>query len=263
MADAADAAEKALKVSIAQSVLRRFGSLTVNCYPHPFSHCQGLAAQDYRHVIAAVHSREARREIQMETPQILWDAGATQDGDFRVWRMMFGETECMYCKHPRSDDDLEIQKSAQLSKLLQLDRVLCLRKIKDHEPFTEAEAAAIAKLINRDHLDFAPPKPMQRFNDWEQEQCGKLKLPNIDDEVPIPFAPVMAGVLLAGEILKEQYFPQYVLDSRYSNTLMGQFMTRSRPFRMKPRDDCKFCNDAIYRKQFERRWANPTALLSK
>jgi hypothetical protein len=50
--------------------------------PRTFSSCGALTKDDYRHVVAAVHSREARRDIQMETPEILWDAGATQDGDF-------------------------------------------------------------------------------------------------------------------------------------------------------------------------------------
>jgi hypothetical protein len=100
----------------------------------------------------------------------------------------------------------------------------------------------------------AAPRPGQRFNDWEQEQCGKLALPEADDEVPIPFAPVMAGVLLAGEVVKQRCFPEHTLDSRYSNTLMGKFMVRSRPFRRTPRESCSFCHDPIYLSQHARRW---------
>ena len=36
-----------------------------------------LAPEDWERVVAAVHSREARRAIQMETPKMIWDAGAT------------------------------------------------------------------------------------------------------------------------------------------------------------------------------------------
>jgi hypothetical protein len=114
----------------------------------------------------------------------------------------------------------------RISKLLGLDRDLCRREIRNHEPFTEVEASSIATLIKDNGYEFATPRPGQRFNGWEQQQCGKLKLSEADDEVPIPFAPVMAGVLLAGEVVKERYFPEHVLDSRYSNTLMGKFMLR-------------------------------------
>ncbi|MBI4090734.1 MAG: ThiF family adenylyltransferase [Candidatus Komeilibacteria bacterium] len=254
IADALDVSNKAHKVAVAANILKRFSALQTACCSDPFSKCNGLTAEDYRYVVAAVHSREARRDIQMETPEVLWDAGATQDGEFRIWRMILGQTECMYCKHPPGEDDLEYQKAAQVAKLLGLDRDLCLGKIKNHDPFSEEECSAIAALVKRHGYEFDAPYPGQRFNDWEQEQCGKLKLANLDDEVPIPFAPVMAGVLLAGELIKQRYFPEYVLNSRYSNTLMGKFMTRTRPFRRTPRENCSFCHDPIYLSQYRRRW---------
>ncbi|RXG87359.1 ThiF family adenylyltransferase [Bradyrhizobium zhanjiangense] len=251
MADTADVDERMNKAKLAA---RMFGpQVTVKPYPRSFSECDGLEPADYGFVLAAVHTREARREIQWETPGVLWDAGATQDGDFRIWRMILGQTECMHCKHPPGAEDVEYRKAAQLSKLLKLEHTVCLRKLRDNEIFTEAEAARIAGLVQDERLEFDPPRPQQRFGDWEAEQCGKLKLPELDEEVPIPFAPVMAGVLIAGEIIKEQHFPEYVLDSRYSNTLMGQFMRRSRPVRIAPKPDCKLCNDPLMHEQFRAR----------
>ena len=46
-----------------------------------------LQSEDFRYVSAAVHSREARRDIQYETPFVLWDAAAAEDGEFRIWKM--------------------------------------------------------------------------------------------------------------------------------------------------------------------------------
>ena len=34
--------------------------------------------------------------------------------------------------------------------------------------------------------------PGNRFSDWEREQWGKLRLPQTDEDVPLPFAPVAA-----------------------------------------------------------------------
>src|SRR5207249_2490943 len=104
---------------------------------------------------------------------------------------------------------------------------------------------------------FALPRPGQRYGDWEAEQCGRLKLPDADEEVPIPFAPVMAGVLLAGEVIKEHHFPEAVLEGYYWNTLLGRFMPGNRPQRRLPDPDCGFCHDPAYVEQYRRRWAIP------
>jgi hypothetical protein len=42
------------------------------------------------------------------------------------------------------------------------------------------EAASIATMIDESGYGFAAPRHGQRFNDWEQEQCGKLALPEVD-----------------------------------------------------------------------------------
>jgi hypothetical protein len=252
MADVADADMRVAKVTLGARLLAA-KNVTIAAYPLAQEECKALQPADYKRVLSAVHTREARRLIQWETPGVLWDAGATQDGDFRIWRMIMGQTECMFCKHPPGAEDVEHQKAAQLAKLLKLEKGVCLRKIRNNEVFTEEEIDVIKRAIEDEALRFDLPRPSQRFGDWEAEQCGKLKLPDLDDEVPIPFAPVLAGILIAGELIKELSFPEHVLDSRYSNTLMGQFMTRSRPIRIAPRADCRFCNAPAIRKQFERR----------
>lgn len=256
MADSRDAAAHRKKVAIARDLFTSFADLDVQDLPVPFAMAQ-LQTADLRYVLAAVHSREARREIQLETPKVLWDAGASEDGAFRIWRLVLGQTECMYCKHPTGAEDPEHRKATQIAALLGLDHDVCLRKIKDHEPFTELEVAAVADRIHKGDLQFDPPVVGQRFNDWEQTQCGRLPLGDADDEVPIPFAPVMAGVLITGEIIKERCFPAAVLKSRYTNTLMGKFMDRAWPQMREPRPNCSFCNDPDYVSQFRRRWQKP------
>lgn len=252
-ADAGDAGR--LKTEVAREIFRRFPGVKANPFPLPFGKASSrLEIEDFRYVLAAVHSREARRELQYETPMVLWDGGATEHGEFRVWRMILGRTECMHCKHPPGQRDPERESAAQLSQLLGLNPEIWLRKIRDNEPFNAEEAAVIqARIASKDH-SFDLPTVGQRYGDWEKAQCGRLPFPDVDEEIPIPFAPVMAGVLLAGEILKEHCYPQAVLDSYYGNTLLGHFMRRMKVNRRRARGDCAFCHDELYLNQYMRRW---------
>jgi ThiF family protein/E2/UBC family protein C len=251
-ADAHDAREKHPKTLVVGEFLRMLPVLRVREFRKPFRDVTSeLTVGDYRYVAAAVHSREARREIQYETPMVLWDAGATGDGEFRIWRMALGLTECMFCKHPPGAEDPERQKAEQLARLLGLDGAAWLRKIGGNELFLPEEIAALRV---PESSAVRLPFPGQRYGDWEAEECGRLLLPAADDEVPVPFAPVMAGVLLAGEIVKEHLFPEARLDSRYWNTLTGRFLRHGRPHRRTPAPSCVFCHDPAYVDQYRRRW---------
>ena len=252
-ADATDAYRQRKKTDVIAQLFRSRSEFSLSAYPEPFKAVASrLKAEDYLQVTAAVHSREARREIQYETPSVLWDAGATEDGEFRIWRSIFGQSECMFCKHPPSEQDPEKQKSAQLSDVLGLSADSLLEKIRNNGMFTKSECERIREHVGSSQ-DFELPLSNQRLDDWEAAQCGRLRLKPIQGDVPIPFSPVMAGVLIAGEIIKERVCPQFVLDSYYFNTLLGRFMKRIVPNRRAPRSDCEFCSDADFRAQYKRR----------
>ena len=254
-ADVDDASESVLKVGAIEGLLNRFPSLIVKSIPTAFVQATAaLGPEDYRYVVAAIHSREARRQVQYETPKVLWDAAAAEDGEFRIWRMILGQTECMFCKHPPGVHDPEVKKSEQVAQLLGLLPEVCLRKLRDNEVFTAEEVTAIVSRFGGNVQPFDLPAAGQRYGDWEASQCGRLPLSDDDEEIPIPFAPVMAGVLIAGEIIKEHHFPNAVLDSCYWNSLLGQFMPHNRAFRKSPRSGCSFCADQDYLAQYNRRW---------
>jgi molybdopterin/thiamine biosynthesis adenylyltransferase len=254
-ADAADALAQREKANVAAALFDGVPHVRAMADPRSFHDAApSLVPADYRYVVAAVHSREARRELQLETPMVLWDAGATDHGEFFAWRMTLGKTECMHCKHPPGLGDPERDKAVQLAHLLGLGIETWIGKVRDNEVFHEDEISFIANRAETSAISIDLPRPGQRYSDWEQAQCGKLRLPEVDDEIPFACAPVMAGVLLAGEIIKEHYFPDVVLDSYYWNTLLGRFMTRNQPRRRPPRHDCAFCQDDVYLAQYRRRW---------
>jgi len=255
-ADDDDARARRRKTDLVKELLEaRFVGVTVDSVPLAYDKTRAqLSRSDYEYVLAAVHSRTARRQLQFETPKVLWDGAAGEDGEFRIWRMVLGVTECMHCKQPDTNEDPELAKAHQLDELLGLGTDVWFLKVRDNDAFSQEEAARLAERIQQSALDLKVPLAAQRFSDWEAENCGRLKLSEGDDEIPIPFAPVMAGVLLAGEIIKEHSFPEAVLDSYYWNTLMGRFLTRTPPARRSPKTDCSFCHDADYLAQYERRW---------
>jgi hypothetical protein len=254
--DAADALARREKAKVAATLFDGLPHVTALADPRSYhGAASSLVPADYRYVVAAVHSREARRELQLETPMVLWDAGATDHGEFFIWRMTLGTTECMHCKHPASQGDPERDKAVQLAHLLGLDIETWIGKVRDNDVFREDEIAVIAGRAAISEISIDLPRPGQRYSDWEQTQCGKLRLPAVDDEIPFACAPVMAGVLLAGEVIKEHYFPEAVLDSYYWNTLLGRFMIRNQTRRRLARSDCTFCHDELYLSQYRRRWA--------
>lgn len=146
--------------------------------------------------------------------------------------------------------------AGRLDRLLALSKDAWLRKLLRNEAFSEDDELAIRQHVTGKEVTFDLPKSGERYSDWYAQQCGKLSLPGIEDEIPIPSAPVMAGVLTAGEIVKEHAFSDVVLDSYYFNTLMGNFMRRVEPRRRQPRPTCRFCQDEGYLGQYRRRWTS-------
>lgn len=252
------------KTGVVEAMLRAATRITTSAFTMPFSEAATkIPVADYRYTIAAVHSREARRQLQHETPRVLWDMGATETGEFHLWRMVLGQVECMQCKHPPHATDPERTTAEQLARTLGLDVERWFRLLRDNAAFTQSDVNAMShRLQGKGLQDASLPKVGQHYGDWWPGQCGRIQLPELDDELPIPFAPVMAGVLIAGEVIKEHYFPEVVLQSRYWNALLGQFLRRMTPQQRFPRADCRFCHDPHFLDQYHRRWScltGPTA----
>lgn len=254
-ADHADAKGKISKVRCIEKLFSRHVELKSKCFYEPYLTAQNsLEVQDLRRVISAVDNRQTRREIQYETPEIILDAAATEKGDFFIWRILLGQTECMICKHPTNEKDNEIKQAEQLSKAFGLEPITWLNKIANNDLFTEQEIKTIFIEADNSGQQINLPQPGQRFQEWFKKNCGRLELPEVDGEIPIPFAPVMAGILQAGELIKENLFPDSVLKSYYWNTLTAKFNPNIEPQIKRPIRDCSFCSDDVFIGQYKRRW---------
>jgi len=213
----------------------------------------GLAKEDFEYVLATVHTREARIQIQYETPKVLWDGGATERGEFMIWRIILGKTQCMRCKQP-VEENPEWKQAEVLSKVIGLSAGTIFEKRTNNDSFSKADIAKIRNYCAERNIDFQLPREGEVISDWEKNNCGRMNIPEIDEEVPIPFAPAMAGILLAGEIIKEQYFSDSVLNFQYWNSLLGVFSKHIKPELRIPKLTCSLCRDSSIIKQYNRYW---------
>lgn len=242
------------KVALGAEVLQRHRNVTTKQLPGAFINEKiKLLRDEMEYVLSAVHSREARLQIQFETPKIIWDGAATERGEFEIWRIQFGKTQCMRCKHPE-ENNLEWKRAEGISKIIGLNPKTIFKKITNNEFFTEDEIIKIRNFCDKENLSFELPMEGQAISDWERNNCGKMNIPQIKEEVPIPFAPVMSGVLLAGEVIKEHYFPDNVLNSQYWNSLLGTFNKHIKPVLYKPKENCPLCKDPAIVNQYRRYW---------
>ena len=246
---------KKKKVLCIKELFSKFRNLKIRTFSEPFLSVQkNLKIEDYKQVVAAVDNRKTRREIQYQTPEVILDAAATEKGDFFIWRMILGQTECMLCKHPESHEDVERIQAEQLSMVFGLTPEIWYRKTGNNDVFSGKEVDEIAIATAASNLKISLPEPAQRFQEWFQKNCGRFMLPEIEGEIPIPFAPVMSGILQAGEVIKRNSFPDSALNGYYWNTLTARFNPHIKPQIKKPKEDCIFCHDDSFVEQYKRRW---------
>jgi len=260
-ADAGDSPEDSTtKVKLGEALLAEHNIRPMSFVEPVDDALPQLDQEQLAKVVCAVHSRAARRTVQFRTPAVVWDAAATETGDFWLWRIDFGKSLCMSCRFPDGDDPEQLE-AKQLAEVVGLSEEVWYRKARDNAAFTAEEVAGIRAAAARgENPAWGFPAVGQPFGDWRADQCGKLNLPEVgDEEIPIPFAPVMAGVLVAGEVIKESLFPGDTLRGHYWNNLVGRFMPHNAPCTPSPREDCVICADPLMISQFRRNWPGQAA----
>jgi len=214
---------------------------------------KNLTKKDLEYVLATVHTREARVQIQYEIPKIIWDGAATERGEFMIWRIRFGETPCMRCKHPLEDNPERMQAKI-FTEIIGLPFKNILEKITNNGAFSKKDIVAIKNYCKTQALQFCLPAEGEVFSDWEKKNCGKMNIPEINEEVPIPFAPVMAGILLASEVIKQHHFLKGVLKFQYWGSLLGVFSKHIKPTSRTPQESCPLCKDSVFLSQYKKYW---------
>jgi hypothetical protein len=242
----------AMKTEIGQQRLRAaHPDLDVRSYPVPYAEFADAAVSDqFDLVISTVDSAAAREEIQWDLPRMILDAATNQRGDYVVSRVVLGETQCLGCKHSQRDG--KRQELAVVADRLGLSTDTVEEMDKDNAAFSAAQVATIEGHVDGDP-DFTIPEPGERFSDWFGDQCGHMDLSAADDPVPVPFLPVTAGVLLAGEVIKDRYFTDDQVDNRFTHNMFYRPRERMHSF-TGPDDACSICRHDRVLDRYHEKW---------
>ncbi|MFA9516583.1 ThiF family adenylyltransferase [Halopenitus sp. H-Gu1] len=235
-------------------VVEAHPALTFSVQAHPEPYIQfsdQVDADSLELVVSAVDTVRARKQIQWDFPETILDAATNQQGDYVVLRVAFGEGQCLACKHQGRQDGVTREMSV-LSDQIGLETETLVEMNTDNAAFTREQVDQVAAYVDGDN-DITVPEPGERFSDWFRLHCGHIDLGGADMEVPVPFLPVTAGVLLAGEVIKQRHFPEAMVDNRFTHNMLGVPVERMHRF-TNPHPDCEVCGDPDAVARYEEKW---------
>jgi len=227
-------------------------TFSVKSHPKPYiAFSEDVDPRALEIVVSTVDTVRARKQIQWDFPETVLDAATNQNGDYVVLRVLFGKGQCLACKHQGRSDGVE-REMAVLSDQIGLATDTLVEMNTNNAAFSPEEVETIAEYVD-DSAEVTVPEPGERFSDWFREHCGHIDLGGATMEVPVPFLPVTAGVLLAGEVIKQRHFPEAVVDNRFTHNMLGQPVERMHRF-TNPHPDCEICGDPAAVDRYEEKW---------
>lgn len=244
----ADAVRNKPKVKAVKELFKRFEKLEVKTYPcsyQEFKESYKTITTDF--LISTVDTKETRRNIQWDMPRIILDA-AVVSTEFYIRRVDLGKSPCMLCTH--QPEKLERPTEEILSEVIGISakEIMTLRSTNAH--VTPAHIDQMKKFSKIQ--GFTLPSVGERFNDWLLVHCGELVSPVTRERIPLPFATVLPGVLLAGEVIKAHYFPNDVIQNYYTYDMIN--VPPNGMTQLKPAVDCIFCSNPQTKETFQKKY---------
>jgi molybdopterin/thiamine biosynthesis adenylyltransferase len=242
-----DATNNRPKVEVVKELFSRFKKLDVQA--HQISYQKWVASRKIDNIdvlISTVDTKETRRNMQWDMPRVILDAAAVLT-DFYVRRVDVGKSPCLICTHsPKFEPSLEEILSEATG--LSANEIAKLRST--NACLTQEHIKRMTKSSKK--YGFTLPSVGERFSDWLMMHCGELVLSATQERFPLPFATVLPGILIAGEVIKERYFPQGVLQNYYSYDMIN--LPASGMIKMKPVSDCIFCSSPTTKERFAKKY---------
>lgn len=244
----ADADVERKKTAIASELLHRFTQLDVETYPTSYQRFSKENTENMDIVISTVDTKESKQAIQWDIPRIILDAAVIQT-EFYLRRVDLGKSMCLVCLERQTTDKTSEQLASKIIGLT-TDEIIRLRSenaiIKQRHVNQMKKMAAIH--------NFTLPKPGERFGDWWLDHCGDIALTQTQERIPLPFATILPGIFIAGEVIKERHYSEYCLDNHYFYNMISSPSDGQVQF--KPKADCALCSKdislKIFKKRFER-----------
>ena len=188
-------------------------------------------------IISTVDNRDTRIDIQWDLPRIILDAAAAGTL-FHINRIEFGNNACLGCRfyQDSSSDSIE----TKLSKVIGLSREVISKLRANNSPIENSHINSMKPFSEK--YNFPLPNAGEHFQDWFLYHCGKINVNGkVDVQIPVPFATVMPGILLAGEVVKYRHFKDYDVRDFFSYDV---FSIKADPLKtIKKRIDCPICSN--------------------
>jgi hypothetical protein len=196
--------------------------------------------------IVSVDHDPTRRDIQLELPRLILNAGTSDDGLYQVTRHDFINNACLCC----------IARADQIVSSLEenVARYLGIA----HEEFLalshsrEALPQSVLERIREDERERLRDVPAHEIT---RVVCGRLQLPSAGPAVSAPTLSAAPGVLLAVETVKLGRGADTPL-SATENAIVGSVLRGPHGrwlMQRRKRPDC-VCDDELYRSYYQRKW---------
>lgn len=243
-----DSAGNRSKVEIVKEIFKNFKKLDVQAYPYSYQELKESGKiGNINILISTVDTKETRRDMQWDMPRVILDAAVVLT-DFYVRRVDLGQSPCLLCTHRPKEVERSLEEIVFEAIGLSAREIVRLRS---------TNACLTREHINRmtkssEKYGFALPSVGERFSDWLTIHCGEVVLSVTQERFPLPFATVLPGILIAGEVIKECYFPKYVLQNYYSYDMINLPPSGMTP--MRPVSDCIFCSLPVTKEIYAKKY---------
>lgn len=243
-----DAAGNWSKVEAVEELFKNSKKLDVQGNPYSYQELkeyQKIGNIDV--LISTVDTKETRRNMQWDMPRVILDAAVVLT-DFYIRRVDLGQSPCLLCTHKAKEVERSPEEIVSEVIGLSVREIVRLRSI--NARLTQEHINRMIK--SSEKYGFALPSVGERFSDWWMMHCGELVLPATQERFPLPFATILQGILIAGEVIKERYFPKDVLRNYYSYDMINLPPSGMTP--MKPVSDCIFCSLPVTKKVYTKKY---------
>jgi len=236
------------KVEVIRELFESFRRLHVQAFPYSYQELRESGKiGDVDVLISTVDTKETRRDMQWDMPRVILDAAVVLT-DFYISRVDLGQSPCLLCTHKAK----EVERSPEeiVSEVIGLSAREIVRLRSTNARLTQEHINRMIK--SSEKYGFAMPSVGDRFSDWWMMHCGELVLPGTRERFPLPFATILPGIFIAGEVIKERYFAKDVLQNYYSYDMTSLPSSGATP--MKPVSNCIFCSSPMTREIYAKKY---------
>jgi Fe-S cluster biogenesis protein NfuA len=178
----------------------------IQVYPEEFEAFIKGQTSNHSFAVVGVDKDRVRRAIQSAMPRLIFNAGTSDLGSFRVTRHDYMHGACLSCISRDDMDSHPVER--ELSRRLGIDLQTVLDYQRTGEPLP-VELLARSGALNPTAAEDLGNHSIAEIH---QRLCGQVALGANHSEpaMSISFLSALPGFLLLGELIKEQNYPQLV-----------------------------------------------------